>query len=304
MKLGLQDWWNKMHFSGTFSHSDILSIRYIKKLVLQALQDKERALQYKSTDSNSRGSFILKSMEAYDDFARWSVNIDFDESILVWHIATEVYIRKSKAKHAKELIEATEILSDYMMFLLVVKPNMLPGAARHNIHLTSCEQQEGQCRACFGDKDNPVAPSPISWNPYCMFKELFHRDGPNCSRIPRREKLAEMAWSFSQFALVWAECGASSSFIFCLKSISPFLEKMTQALPHCLQFQFAGIPSMPIQLKRILLVNMFDNIKDLKQVSIFILAGFTSRTSTCLYSELHLKAVLFEFRNVQLNFVS
>jgi len=103
---------------------------------------------------------------------------------------------------------------------------------------------------------------------------------------------------------IWAECGASSSFIFCLKSISPFLEKMTQALPHCLQFQFAGIPSMPIQLKRILLVNMFDNIKDLKQVSIFILAGFTSRTSTCLYSELHLKAVLFEFRNVQLNFVS
>lgn len=201
MKLGLQDWWNKMHFSGTFSHSDILSIRDIKKLVLQALQDKERALQYKSTDSNSRGSFILKSMEAYDDFARWSVNIDFDESILVWHIATEVYIRKSKAKHAKELIEATEILSDYMMFLLVVKPNMLPGAARHNIHLTSCEQLEGQCRAFFGDKDNPVAPSPISWNPYCMFKELFHRDGPNCSRIPRREKLAEMAWSFSQFAL-------------------------------------------------------------------------------------------------------
>ncbi|KAG2564573.1 uncharacterized protein LOC120682807 isoform X1 [Panicum virgatum] len=201
MKLGLQDWWNKMHFSGTFSHSEILSIRDIKKLVLQALQDKERALQYKSTDSNSRGSFILKSMEAYDDFARWSVNIDFDESILVWHIATEVYIRKSKAKHAKELIEATEILSDYMMFLLVVKPNMLPGAARHNIHLTSCEQLEGQCRAFFGDKDNPVAPSPISWNPYCMFKELFHRDGPNCSRIPRREKLAEMAWSFSQFAL-------------------------------------------------------------------------------------------------------
>ncbi|KAG2570214.1 hypothetical protein PVAP13_7KG073027 [Panicum virgatum] len=201
MKLGLQDWWNKMHFSGTFSHSDILSIRDIKKLVLQALQDKERALQYKSTDSNSRGSFILKSMEAYDDFARWSVNIDFDESILVWHIATEVYIRKSKAKHAKELIEATEILSDYMMFLLVVKPNMLPGAARHNIHLTSCEQLEGQCRAFFGDKDNPVAPSPISWNPYCMFKELFHHDGPNCSRIPRREKLAEMAWSFSQFAL-------------------------------------------------------------------------------------------------------
>ena len=60
MKLGLQDWWNKMHFSGTFSHSEILSIRDIKKLVLQALQDKERALQYKSTDSNSRGRSLQR----------------------------------------------------------------------------------------------------------------------------------------------------------------------------------------------------------------------------------------------------
>jgi len=143
---------------------------------------------------------------------------------------------------------------------------------------------------------------------------LFHLCTRNTNEIGSRlaMKLGLQDWwnkmhfsgTFSQFALVWAECGASSSFIFCLKSISPFLEKMTQALPHCLQFQFAGIPSMPIQLKLILLVNMFDNIKDLKQVSIFILAGFTSRTSTCLYSELHLKAVLFEFRNVQLNFVS
>ncbi|XP_062225060.1 uncharacterized protein LOC133923807 isoform X2 [Phragmites australis] len=201
MKLGLQDWWNMMHFSGTFLRTNSLSIQDLKKLVLQALQDKEQALQYKDTDLNSRGSFILKSMEVYVDFARWSVNIDFDESILVWHIATEVYIRKSKAKHAKELTEATEVLSNYMMFLLVVKPYMLPGAARHNVHLASCEQIEGQCRMCFGDKDNPVVASPVSWNPYCMLKELFHHDGPNPSRIPQREKLAEMVWSFSQFAL-------------------------------------------------------------------------------------------------------
>jgi hypothetical protein len=97
--------------------------------------------------------------------------------------------------------------------------------------------------------------------------------------------------------------GASSSFIL-FEIYFSILGKMTQALPHCLQFQFAGIPSMPIQLKLILLVNMFDNIEDLKQVSIFILNGFTSRTSTCLYSELHLTAVPFEFRNVQLKFIS
>jgi hypothetical protein len=257
MKLGLEDWWNKMHFSGTFPHANSsLSIQDIKKLVLQALRSKEQALQHQDTDLNSRGSFILKRMEAYKDFARWSVNIDFDESILVWHIATEVYIRKSKTKHAKELLEATEVLSNYLMFLLVVKPNMLPGAARHNIHLTSCEQLEGQCQMRFGDKDNPVAPSPVSWNPYYILKELFHHDGPSCSRIPRREKLAEVAWSFSQFALVWVEW-ASSSFI-CLKIYFFILGTMAQIVPHltvCAS-QFAGIASLIIQLKHISLVNV------------------------------------------------
>jgi hypothetical protein len=202
MKLGLQDWWNSVHFSGTFSRTNTLSIQDLKKLVLQALQDKEKALQDKDTDLDSRGSFILKSMDVYEDFARWSVNIDFDESILVWHIATELYIRKSTAKHAKELTEATEVLSNYMMFLLVIKPNMLPGAARYNVHLASCEQIEGQSRMGFGDRDDPLAASPVSWNPYCLLKELFHHDGPNPSRIPQRQKLAEMVWGAYQFALV------------------------------------------------------------------------------------------------------
>jgi hypothetical protein len=184
MKLGLQDWWNSVHFSGTFSQTNTLSIQDLKKLVLQSLQDKELALQEKDTDLDSRGSFTLKSMEVYEDFARWSVNIDFDESILVWHIATELYVRKSMAKHAKELTEATEVLSNYMMFLLVEKPNMLPGAARYNVHLSSCEQIEGQCLTCFGDKDGPVVASPVP------------------SRIPQREKLTEIVWSFYQFALV------------------------------------------------------------------------------------------------------
>lgn len=204
-KLGLQDWWNKTHFSGTFSSrtaDDSLSIQDVKKLVLQALRDKDRALRDNDTDSNSRGSFVLKRMDAYDGFARWSVNIDFDESILVWHIATEVYMRRSKAKHARELVEAAEVLSNYMAFLLVVKPNMLPGAARHNIHLAPCEQLEAQCRMRrFGGGDKDDAPSPVRWNPCCVLKELFRRDGPSCSRITRREKLADMAWSFSQFAL-------------------------------------------------------------------------------------------------------
>jgi hypothetical protein len=64
---------------------------------------------------------------------------------------------------------------------------------------------------------------------------------------------------------------------------------MAQIVPHltvCVS-QFAGITSLIIQLKHISLVNMFEDIEHVKQPFVFILADFTNRTSTCLYSELH-----------------
>uniref|UniRef100_A0A0D9VAQ2 DUF4220 domain-containing protein n=1 Tax=Leersia perrieri TaxID=77586 RepID=A0A0D9VAQ2_9ORYZ len=118
----LEYWWNKLHCSGT----DSFSVHDLKNLVLQALPENSKDMYFKS-----RGRFILKEQMVYKDLARWSVNIEFDESIFVWHIATEVYISQSKhaeAEHDQEkLIEAAKVMSNYMMFLLAVKPDMLPG---------------------------------------------------------------------------------------------------------------------------------------------------------------------------------
>uniref|UniRef100_A0A0A9CCN5 DUF4220 domain-containing protein n=1 Tax=Arundo donax TaxID=35708 RepID=A0A0A9CCN5_ARUDO len=128
----------------------------------------------------------------YKGFAQWSVNIDFHESILVWHIATDVYIQESKAEHELKLVEATKVLSNYMMFLLVAKPDMLPGRAHNNLYLDICKFSERLWTDCLADDEgNSVMASPGSWNPYCILKELFHHEGPHCSRIQQREKLAE-----------------------------------------------------------------------------------------------------------------
>ena len=61
---------------------------------------------------------------------------------------------------------------------------------------------------------------------------------------------------------------------------------------------------MTIHLKQLLLVNMFENTKDLNQVSVFLLADFTNRNNMCLYSKLLLKGSLIFFEgSFILNFI-
>ena len=58
--------------------------------------------------------------------------MDLDRSILVWLIVTNLTIQlyRDDKKVNRRLPEVTNVLSNYMMFLLVVKPNMLPRLTR------------------------------------------------------------------------------------------------------------------------------------------------------------------------------
>ncbi|CAL4985834.1 unnamed protein product [Urochloa decumbens] len=184
MKMGLQDWWNKLHFSGTFSGTESLSIQDLKDRVLQEVEGVRISL-------NLRGSHALERMGIYEGHANWSIErLDFDESILVWHIATDVYIHKSKnTEHDQKLLEATnKVLSNYMVFLLVVKPEMVPGRTRHNLFADVLRDLEDNTTFRLTGEDNS---SLRTWNPYYMVKELLHHEGPSSSRIPLREKLAD-----------------------------------------------------------------------------------------------------------------
>ncbi|XP_050255970.1 uncharacterized protein LOC126701704 [Quercus robur] len=57
-----------------------------------------------------------------------SMEENFDETILRWHIATDLchYSEKGNSQNVKNLIRISKLLSNYLVFLLVMHPYMLP----------------------------------------------------------------------------------------------------------------------------------------------------------------------------------
>ncbi|CAO2145717.1 unnamed protein product [Urochloa humidicola] len=97
-----------------------------------------------------------------------------------------------------KLIQAVEVLSNYMMFLLVIKPEMLPIYRLQKAHTDLCHVFDDlwSSHRHGNDACNSSAPSHKSWNPFNVLKEqfrslneLFHRDRPNASRIEQRKEL-------------------------------------------------------------------------------------------------------------------
>ncbi|KAL1547093.1 hypothetical protein AAHA92_23607 [Salvia divinorum] len=74
---------------------------------------------------NRRGSFTLQS---YPSLSLDEINErDFDERILLWHIATDLcYSYDPPDNESKETVDHSKHISDYMLYLLIVYPFMLP----------------------------------------------------------------------------------------------------------------------------------------------------------------------------------
>ncbi|KAL6623668.1 hypothetical protein ACP70R_033547 [Stipagrostis hirtigluma subsp. patula] len=201
LKLGIRYWWYKVHFSGTFSGTDSLSLESLKELILQELQraQLDEILLYRS-----RGRAILEKVGAYKGRARWSVEtLDIDESIIAWHIATDMYIQESEDQHEPELIEATRVLSNYMMFLLMRRPEMLTPRAAH-ISYVLVPMETAYQNICSADRDHrPVMASPRIM--CCRLKHLFHHEGPIGSRIPQRAELAKALFQTCKEAKILEE---------------------------------------------------------------------------------------------------
>ncbi|KAF7137930.1 hypothetical protein RHSIM_Rhsim07G0045200 [Rhododendron simsii] len=69
-----------------------------------------------STSGVTRGEWTLKK---YDERLKWSIDeLQFDRSIVIWHVATEVCYRLDHGRDSANR-KAVKMLSDYMMYLLV-----------------------------------------------------------------------------------------------------------------------------------------------------------------------------------------
>jgi hypothetical protein len=122
-------------------------------LVAHVVQNAEDETPEASPDHirNSRGRAALKnkSRRLYEDLCCSIVDLELHDSILVWHIATGMYLCRYK-KQAKatggcqddaQLLahaEAAEGLSNCMLFLLAARTYMLPPPASRNAYVHVC----------------------------------------------------------------------------------------------------------------------------------------------------------------------
>ncbi|XP_073109570.1 uncharacterized protein [Elaeis guineensis] len=99
----------------------------LKEFLFTELRDKEEVAK-KSKDYKPfticRGDWALRRVERLGELG-WSVQgADFDESLLIWHIATDLCYHSEK-NHVATYAAMAKRLSDYMLYLLVLRPLML-----------------------------------------------------------------------------------------------------------------------------------------------------------------------------------
>ncbi|XP_062088444.1 uncharacterized protein LOC133795006 [Humulus lupulus] len=113
----------------------------LKEVIFKQLQKKSRGSKPSACKElcDHRGEWALKNEEC-DSRLGWSVMGEFDESILLWHIATDLCyksdtdenLNNSQPNQSSNTVkrynskEISKLLSEYMLYFLVMRPFMLP----------------------------------------------------------------------------------------------------------------------------------------------------------------------------------
>ncbi|KAL6658874.1 hypothetical protein ACP70R_002914 [Stipagrostis hirtigluma subsp. patula] len=77
-----------------------------------------------------------------DDQLGWSLEKPFDESILLWHVATDFCFHQKSTFPDPECVNRCREISNYMVHLLYANPEMLMTGSRRNLFTTACDELE------------------------------------------------------------------------------------------------------------------------------------------------------------------
>ncbi|CAH8278186.1 unnamed protein product [Arabidopsis lyrata] len=86
----------------------------------------------------ARGEWALRDskLAEVDTLMRYIEKVDYDQSLLLWHIATELCFQKEDggkmenlSKESYDDREFSKIISDYMMYLLIMRPKLMSEVA-------------------------------------------------------------------------------------------------------------------------------------------------------------------------------
>ncbi|KAL3812917.1 hypothetical protein ACJIZ3_014185 [Penstemon smallii] len=129
-KLKINLWVEKYLFINTVSISNDL-----KALIFKELKRRATATTEQPNEQSGRYRSDIELLKEVGCFDMNEGEIEFEQSVLVWHIATDLCYRaeedrtrknesvEDKLKSKREMCQS---LSDYMMYLLVMSPIMLP----------------------------------------------------------------------------------------------------------------------------------------------------------------------------------
>ncbi|XVF27052.1 hypothetical protein REPUB_Repub14bG0073200 [Reevesia pubescens] len=105
-------------------------------------KQKNFSFKYLSELLDERGSNVLKEKGSAPDFG-WTVSeVEFSHSLLLWHIATELVFhddhQRFRAGDLGRYCQISKLLSNYMMYLLFLCPEMLPEGIGNIRHQDTC----------------------------------------------------------------------------------------------------------------------------------------------------------------------
>ncbi|KAM3213665.1 hypothetical protein ACQJBY_066217 [Aegilops geniculata] len=73
----------------------------------------------------------------------WSLNMSFDRSVLLWHIATDIcFHHQSTTPRGQDCAARSRVISNYMAYLLSIRSEMLIPGSRIGIFTIACEDIE------------------------------------------------------------------------------------------------------------------------------------------------------------------
>ncbi|KAM0883205.1 hypothetical protein ACQ4PT_031788 [Festuca glaucescens] len=140
--LGFEEFWNRKHFSGVIQISDHDLIKvYINNHT--KLLYKEEWINTLGTTKHLWGQTALSHRSQLPHFHE-TLGVEFQEAIIIWHIGTDFFLAKCKSAGVSgPLVDTIKALSNYMMFLLVERPYMLPGVAQNKLYERTCTALKG-----------------------------------------------------------------------------------------------------------------------------------------------------------------
>ncbi|KAG8037252.1 hypothetical protein GUJ93_ZPchr0023g33375 [Zizania palustris] len=158
----------------------------------------------KSGPRPDRGQQALENYKLKDDL-RWSLSHELQNAIIRWHIGTDIYLSISDKAKAEEStkVEAIKAMSNYMIYLLAMHPEMLPGLVTRKLFELSCvdlaqiwSKRHPPPAAANDDVESssPSSSSLSSCLKFFMPRIHWWRTSPKCTHriIREREELAKM----------------------------------------------------------------------------------------------------------------